>query len=78
MNTMDAPTQPMAAACPKCGTQLALPYISPETLYFELHDHPAPRCVLMGQTNVAFAHRNAIYAMPVDDWQHFNRLREAA
>jgi hypothetical protein len=77
MNSMDALTQPMAAACPLCGQPATLPRLSAEELLFR---SPAvfPLAVALPDGSMALAVAGVIYAMPSEEWTRFQTMRSRA
>lgn len=50
----------------------SLPTITPELLWFEAAEHGVPeRAVTLPNGDKAFAHRDAVHAMPEADWLRF-------
>ena len=76
---------------PRCGPPLfvfsstpfmpdsLLPHITPELLWFESFTTGAPeRALTLPNGDVAFCHRDAVMAMPPDEWQQFQAYQQAA
>ncbi len=60
-------------------TSNRLPTITPELLWFESFTHGAPeRAVTLPNGDVAFAHRDAVHAMPEAEWRQFRAYQQAA
>lgn len=56
-----------------------LPTITAELLWFESFTHGAPeRAVTLPNGDVAFAHRDAVHAMPEAEWRQFLAYQQAA
>ncbi|WP_395741061.1 hypothetical protein [Prosthecobacter sp.] len=79
-STMENPTPPRAAACPDCGQLLALPRLTPEALYFLSYGRTAPQIAVLlpGSDDVVFAFDGLAQVMRVDEWQHYEAMRDAA
>lgn len=73
MNSLDAPSQPMAAACPD------LPRMTPELLWFLSSggDEVPEQRVILPDGTIAFAFAAVIYVMTADEWWHFDMMRGA-
>ena len=57
----------------------SLPHIAPELLWFESFTTGAPeRALTLPNADVPFCHRDAVMAMPADEWQQFEAFQRAA
>lgn len=70
-----------AVACPNCGHGLQLPTITPELLYFSStgQSQMKPKLgALLPDGSYAMAFAGVIYAMPAEDWRHYQLMCQAA
>ncbi len=76
MNSTDAFTQPMAAACPLCGQPAKLPRLSAEELLFRC-SRGLPVAAAMPDGSMAVALAGVIYVVPADEWTRALAMRAA-